>query len=54
MRKWARKVARKRMELKGIHRPCSDRNREGKKQGFSYFSLHWREYVKKRNGQRAA
>lgn len=54
MRKYARKVARKRMEKRGIHRPCSDRNRAGNKMGFSYFSLHWREYVKKRSGRMAA
>lgn len=50
MRKYARKVARKRMELRGIQHPC----RTGKNRFASYFSMHWREYVKKRNGQMAA
>ena len=39
LRSLARGVARKRMETKGIVKPCKRRG------GISYFQNHWREYV---------
>lgn len=41
MRKLARSIARFNMKKEGIHQP----NRKDKN-GNSFFSLHWREYMK--------
>lgn len=42
LRSLARGVARRRMEKKGISKPCKKNKR---REQTSYFQNHWREYV---------
>lgn len=49
MRSLQRKVAKENMKRRGIHKACSKTGK--RKQGRSWFSMNWKDYVPVRPGR---